>query len=715
MVRLACIAAALQLAGCTDAQKDVAQDPEMAPLRHGWVDEQEMATLEDNSGLWPSYGRTYSEQRFSPSSKINAANVSRLGLSWYFDLDTSRGQEATPLIVDGVIYLSTAWSMVKAIDARTGDLIWSYDPEVPRKTLVKACCDAVNRGVALWKGRVYVGSLDGRLIALDAKDGSVAWSVRTTDAVKPYTITGAPRVVKGRVIIGNSGAEYGVRGYISAYDAESGELDWRFYTTPSADGKPEGAASDSTLAMTYPTWSKGGVWRETGGGGTVWDAMAYDPELDLLYVGTGNGGPWNREIRSPGGGDNLFISSILALRPDTGEYVWHYQTTPGDSWDYTATQHIILADLEMNGAVRKVLMQAPKNGFFYVLDRETGEFLSAEPFAPINWASHIDANGRPVENPMARYPETGKEWIAMPGPPGAHNWNPMAFNPETGLVYIPQQEVGFVYTPEADFEIRDRGFNLGVIHPHLPENAALVSQIGKTLKGALIAWDPVFQKEVWRHQYPGPGNGGVLTTAGNLVFQGAAGGELHAFAADTGELLWSAPAGTGVIAPPISYELDGEQYIAWLVGWGGAFPLAAGEMSFLSGKVVNASRLLVFKLGGEKELPESPSFPEPAIVSHNVTPVLAQAKAGERKYTQYCGMCHGDSAVSGGVIADLRASGAIADEEVWKSIVLDGALSGLGMVSFASELSEEDAEEIRAYVLSRAAISIDRNEGQPAQ
>lgn len=368
---------------------------------------------------WLTHGRDYAETRFSPLNSIHAGNVKRLGLAWSFDTETTRGLEATPLIASGILYSTASWSIVFALDARTGKLRWRWDPEVARSYGQRACCDVVNRGVALYEGRIFASVLDGRLAALDAASGKLLWQVQTTDPSQPYTITGAPRVVKGKVIIGNGGAEYGVRGYVSAYDAATGKLAWRFYTVP---GDPSKSFESPAMERAAKTWK--GEWWKIGGGGTVWDAFAYDPSADLLYVGTGNGSPWDRNLRSPGGGDNLYLSSILALRPDTGELVWHYQTTPGDSWDYTAVQQMILTDLNIGGKRREVLMQAPKNGFFYVLDRRTGELLSADPFVKVTWAKGIDmATGRPVENPDARY-EKGVQ-LLWPGPLGGHNWQSM--------------------------------------------------------------------------------------------------------------------------------------------------------------------------------------------------------------------------------------------------------------------------------------------------
>ena len=431
-------------------------------------------------GAWLSHGRTYDEQRFSPLAEINADNVSRLGLAWTYDTGRDRGHEATPLVSDGVMYLTTSWSGVHAVDLRSGEEKWIYDPDVPMEWGYNACCDVVNRGAALWGGHVFVGTIDGRLVKLDAETGEVVWDVSTIDRTRPYTITGAPRVVKGKVIIGNGGAEYGVRGYVSAYDADSGELDWRFYTVPGDPSKP---FEHSELEMAAETWT--GEWWKVGGGGTVWDSMAFDPELDLLYVGTGNGSPWARTLRSPGGGDNLFLCSILALDPDDGRLVWYYQTTPADNWDYTSVQHIMLADLEIDGRDRKVLMQAPKNGFFYVLDRATGELLSAEKYTRATWASHVDMDtGRPIETEQANFDHEPK--LIYPGPAGGHNWQPMAFSPSTGLVYIPTRNEGEVYKLDEAFEYDARLWNLGV-HWEDPRVRAMYDAM-PPFTGALKAW-----------------------------------------------------------------------------------------------------------------------------------------------------------------------------------------------------------------------------------
>ena len=667
------------------------------PVKPADVNESRIINADREPGNWMTYGRTYDEQRFSPLNQINDRNVSQLGLAWYYDLDTKRGQEATPIVVDGVMYFTSAWSKVFALSATTGQLIWSYDPKVPGDWAVNACCDVVNRGVAAWNGKIFIGTLDGRLIALDAATGRSIWETLTIDPHFRYTITGAPLIAKGMVIIGNGGGEFGVRGYVSAYNSETGRLLWRFYTVPGDPSKP---FESPTLAKAAKTWS--GDWWKLGGGGTVWNAIAYDPELDQLYIGTGNGTPWSEKFRSPKGGDNLLTCSIVALKIDSGEYVWHYQEDPGDAWDFDSDEDIILADLTIDGRARKVLMQAPKNGFFYVLDRTNGALISAKPYTFVNWASGVDLKtSRPVETALSRYQGTNPAPI-VPGPMGAHSWQPMSYSPTTRLAYIPINDAGFEYKLPESFEPKKLAPNYGidVVAAGLPQDSKVKKAILATVKGKLVAWDPAQQKAAWTIERPGPWNGGTLTTAGNLVFEGTAGGTFEAYRANNGEKLWSFPAQTGVMAGPVTYEVGGEQYVAVLAGWGGVFPLAAGEISFASGRVRNVSRMLVFKLGGKASLPPMPSIEQPALTT---LPNLANpgtTRKGERLFQRYCAGCHGDVAVSGGVLPDLRRSSALTDDN-WFDIVLRGDLQSQGMVSFAKELSRDDAAAIRSYVIFR--------------
>ncbi|MFT5441643.1 MAG: quinohemoprotein ethanol dehydrogenase [Myxococcota bacterium] len=693
--------AVLGLWSCANApQNEPTQKPapQIANKPIAAVDSARLTDADSEPGSWMSYGRTYSEQRFSPLEKVTDANAKDLGLAWSHNLDTRRGIEATSIVVDGVMYLTSSWSIVTALDARTGKELWTFDPAVKKEKAKHTCCDVVNRGVAAWQGQVFVGALDGRLIALDAATGTVNWEVATFDPKLPYTITGAPRVIKGKVLIGSGGAEFGVRGFIGAYEVDTGELAWRFYTVP---GDPSLGFENDAMKLAAETWN-GEWWKLGGGGGTVWDAMAYDPELDLLYIGVGNGTPWNREIRSPGGGDNLFLSSIVALRPDTGEYVWHYQTTPGESWDYTATQHIILADMELDGVERKVLMQAPKNGFFYVIDRIDGTLLSAENYIQVTWATHVDMEtGRPVETPGARY--TDGTFLAYPSYLGGHNWHPMSYNPETGLVYIPVLDIPAAYAQPESFEYRPDYVNLGTdgVIGGLPDAQAERDAMRPLVAGRLVAWDPKTQKEVWRVEHKGAWNGGTLSTAGNLVFQGTADGKFVAFTADKGEAVWEFPTQTGVVAPAMTYEMDGEQYVSVNVGWGGAFALVFGEF-IQDESLPNVSRVLTFKLGANKQLPEPNWRPKVTFNPPAQTAAPETIAEGLRLYQDVCMGCHGLNGVSGLLVPDLRGSALIHDAGAWRDVVRGGILRAKGMASFATEVDDNEAEALRAYIIAQA-------------
>ncbi len=654
----------------------------------GLIDDLKLSNADQFPHEWLSYGRNYQENRHSPLDQINKSNIDSLGLAWSLDLGTRRGLEATPLVAKGVMYFTSTWSKVWAVDAGTGEALWTYDPQVPREWGEKLCCDVVNRGVAIFKDTIYFGTLDGRLIALNAHTGAKVWEVLTVDQTKAYSITGAPRIVKGNVIIGNGGAEFGTRGYVTAYHALTGRQVWRFYTVP---GNPEEPFESQALEEAAKTWT--GEWWQFGGGGTVWDAMAFDPELNLLYIGTGNGSPWNRNFRSPDGGDNLYLSSIIALNPDNGQMVWYYQTTPGDTWDFTATQHLILADLHFDGSARKVLMQAPKNGFFYVLDRITGELISAEPYVYTNWATSIDkSTGRPLETPFARYPNINAQ--LAPGPGGGHNWQPMAYNSKTGLVYIPAREDGSTFGQPQDWQFIDdaRTFNTGRrFNPALDyrQDSLAARDFGK-----LIAWDPVAQKEIWSVWQKSSWNAGVLTTD-ELVFQGNAEGYFSAYDADTGEKLWSINLKTGIIAPPITYEVDGRQYVSILVGWGGFFGLFNKFT-----EQINPGTLYTFALGGSEKLPDFPKQPKKELVNLDFEASDADIAEGRKLFEVYCERCHG-----GGVIPDLTYS----SEEVFHSfqlIVGNGAYAALGMPGFGDRLSELEIQNIKRYILSEARSKI---------
>ena len=649
---------------------------------------------------WPIHGGDNWEQRFSRIAEIKTDNVNQLGLAWTYDMGTYRGLQATPIMVDGTLYVSGTWGKVHALDAESGEEIWKFNPHVPGKWGRYGCCDVVNRGVAFAKGRVFVASFDGRLFALNAKTGVVQWQVDTVNNVAPYTSTGAPRIVKNMVLIGNAGADYGVRGFVTAYDVESGKQLWRFYTVP---GDPKEPFEHPELEMAVKTWS-GDRWWVMGGGGTVWDSMSYDSELNLVYVGVGNGAPWPQAIRSPGGGDNLFLASIIALNPDSGQMSWYYQTTPGESLDFTATQNMVLATLPVEGKKRHVLMQAPKNGFFYVLDRATGQLISAKNYVTVNWASHIDLpSGRPIDQKVyGADPE-----LTRPSPAGGHNWQPMAYNPKTGLVYIPARESAGLFalsrnwTKKGETPFINNWWNIGVdwdTYTELAETAR--PDLSYNDYGFLGAWDPLKSQYKWSYKHKNIVNGGVLTTAGDLVFQGAGDGIFRAHHAETGEVLWSKDLQTGMVAPPITYRINKEQYIAILAGWGGSAIASGNPKTSAAGKYGNSGKRFVFKLGGNQRYPSLKKRKELASDPIQVALDPNKITAGATLYMQYCSLCHGSRAVSSGVLPDLRMMQNISPE-VFHGIVLNGSREALGMPNFSDVLSPDDTTSIFSYILYR--------------
>jgi quinohemoprotein ethanol dehydrogenase len=659
---------------------------------------------------WPLYGRTTQESRFSPLTQIDPSNVAKLGLAWEFNDfvvrgRTHRGNEASAIVVDGFMFFSGPWSVVYALDARSGKKLWSFDPQVDGNWARRTCCDVVNRGVAVGTGRVYVATLDGYLIALDAKTGALVWKVDTfIDRVAMnYSSTGAPRLAGNNVVIGNSGAEMGARGYVSAYDLSTGKLSWRFFTVP---GDPKKGPDESgAITLARKTWSKASRW-DLGGGGTAWDSMVYDPALDLLYVGVGNGMPHPVWTRSPGGGDNLFLSSIVAIDAKSGDMRWYYQTTPGDSWDYTATQNLILADLTLDGKSRQVILQAPKNGFFYVIDRVTGKLLSAKAYTKVTWAHGVDLKtGRPVFSAQSDYSK--KEQEIWPSQAGGHNWMPMSFSETTHLAYIPTLEAGMVFgmipgsevhfRPGANNEGDEAGWSRPAGDSGVQGDPSSSIPRDQPFQSVLKAWDPVSGKVVWQSAPKGFWGGGVLSTASGLVFQGAVDGAFSAFDARNGKPLVAIQTGTGIEAGPISYAVDGIQYVAVLAGFGGAM----NQIGYPSGSAAlhyeNRERVLVFKLKGG-------AVPLPPLRHRDAQPlpmaVTADPKVLERgmNLIDRCAACHGFRGSANGYPDLWNLSPAT--HAAFKSIVLDGALSYAGMPSFKDALSAEDVEAIQAFIVA---------------
>jgi quinohemoprotein ethanol dehydrogenase len=681
----------------------------------GQIDDARINNAASEPGNWLAHGLDYREQRFSPLTQINRESIGELGLAFAIDLGSNDALEATPIMVDDTLFFTSTFSIVHAVDAATGAERWRYDPQVPRAFLRRACCGPINRGVAVYQGNVYVATLDGRLVAIDATTGTKVWEVNTViDPDRHYSITGAPRAAKGKVFIGNGGAEFGVRGYVTAYDAATGEQVWRFFTVP---GDPSQPFEHPELEMAATTW-KGGQWWEIGGGGTVWNAIVYDPEFDQVYLGVGNGAPWTRAIRSPGGGDNLFLASIVAVDADTGTMNWYYQTVPGDNWDYTAVQDMTLADMTIDGEARKVLMQAPKNGFFYVIDREDGELLRAHPFVGTTWATHVDMEtGRPVENPATDYSEEAK-WV-LPGPLGGHDWQAMSYDESKGIMYLPAQDAPFLYALDEEFKAtgvfkRNPGtMNLGVDIKNSSILGARYADQEPPSQGYLKAFDPISGEELWSVDHVHYWNSGVLATAGNVVFQGDGLGYLSAYDSDTGEKLWTFNTYISMLAPPISYRVDGEQYVAILAGTGTAENFFGETNETAALKYGNFGKLLAFKLGASETL-VAPTIRDRSIPEQ--PPLTASADdllRGEQLYNLVCSGCHGGNARSGGIIPDLRLM-ASEKHDIFKEIVIDGILSGVGMASFSDVVTEEDAERIRQFVISRALIDKAEAEAEAA-
>lgn len=680
----------------------------------GRVNADRLARAESEADQWLATGRDAGGTYFSPLSSINRQNVAQLGLAWERKLGTRRGLEATPLVVDGVLYTSGMFGRVYALDAASGRELWTYDPQVDGQYGRYACCDAINRGVAVWQGRVYVGSTDGYLHALDAATGERIWKVDTLPArspKKPYTLPTVPVIAGNVVVVGSSGADFaGARGYIAAYDLESGAFRWRFYTVP-RDPR-EGPQDQPHLAGAIRTWDPRHDWRK-GSGGTAWDGISYDPALRLVYFGTANGAPYNMKQGGQKGGDNLYTAAIVAVHAESGELAWYYQTTPGDRWDYDSTQKLILTDLDLGDGPRPVVMQASKNGYFYVLDRATGKLLSANNFAYVSWSKGIDKlTGRPIPSAAAEYVDEPK--LIFPSNGGAHSWQPMSYSLQTHLVYIPTIEWGMVYMNsekqragmvEGTFTVQ--GFPaedydpdaLKSLYGKLPPLNVLAKGLpSEPARGFLRAWDPVRQKLAWEVQTASNFDGGVLSTAGGLVFQGDSSGNLNVYDAQDGTRLKTLHLGTGVMAAPATYRIGNEQYVVLMAGYGGNivnFPLHKDNAAW---NYDNEGRIIALKLGGGP-VPLPPAlqpepFPKPPRHEGSATTIAS----GEVLYNRFCSRCH---QLGRGILPDLRRLPPPM-HDVFYDIVLKGMLRNLGMGRWDDVLTRADAEAIHAYVVDEA-------------
>jgi quinohemoprotein ethanol dehydrogenase len=678
------------------------------------IDAARLARAATEPDQWLTTGRDGGGTYFSPLADINAGNVARLGFAWEYRLGTRRGLEATPVVVDGALYTTGNFGWVYALDAATGRELWKYDPEVDGQWGRYACCDANNRGVAVWQGRVYVGALDGYLHAIDAATGKRLWKVDTLPArgpKTPYTLSATPVVAGDAIIVGSAGADFdGARGYVAAYDLATGAFRWRFYTVPR---NPKlGPQDQAHLVAAVKTWDRRHRW-ESGAGGTVWDGINYDPELKLVYVGTANGAPYNIKEGGRKGGDDLYATSIIAIKADSGELAWYYQVTPGDTWDYDTTQKMILAELDLGAGPRKVLMQASKNGYYYVLDRASGELLSARNFTYVNWTKGLDPKtGRPTASPAADYTKSPK--LLFPSNAGAHSWQPMSYDPQTKLTYIPVIEWPMVYfdTSDKPSGMIEGFFTVQALLPADYDPKALRSLYGplppladlerglpsSKSRGFLRAWDPVHQRLAWEVPTVTHWDGGVLSTAGGLVFQGDAAGNFNVYKADDGKKLASIALGTGVMAAPATYRVGGVQYVVVMAGFGGNYVNYPVTSDMVAYHRDNEGRVIALKLDGgavplPPVLPEVP-FPEPPPHEGSA----AQVAKGEILYNRYCGRCH---QLGRGILPDLRRL-TPEKHQIFYDIVLKGLLVAKGMGRWDDVLSRPDAEAIHAFVVDQA-------------
>ena len=684
------------------------------PISAAAVDLRRLAAREPDQ--WLTVGGDWTGAYYSPLKEIDAGNVGRLGFAWDYRLGTNRGQESTPLVIDGVMYATSNFGRVYALDAATGRELWKYDPRMDGQWARFACCDAVNRGLAAFGGRLYVGALDGWLHALDARTGQLVWKVDTVVGRRehaPYTFSGAPLLAGNLLIVGSAGGDFAARGYVSAYDLTNGELRWRFFTVPR--NPADGPQDQPHLAAAVKTWNPAHRWG-AGSGGTVWDGMAYDPMLRLVYFGTGNAAPYNSYVDGRHTGDQLYAASILAVHADSGALAWYYQTVPGDRWDFDSTEKLVLADMSVDGRTRRVLMQAAKNGFYYVLDRSSGELLSAHNFAFVNWTRGVDPKtGRPLPDPAADYGRSPK--LVFPSEAGAHNWQPMAFDADRGLTFIPVIESGNVLLETSDRRagVVEGQFTTPAFVPEAYDPAAMLRLYGPlpplarlargintdtASRGYLRAWNVAQHRTVWEVQTATSWDGGVLATAGGLVMQGDANGNFNAYSADTGERLASIAVGSSMMAAPITYRVNGTQYIAVIAGYGGGGVITGAPLDPASAayRYGNDGRVIVLKIGGPPP-PLPPLMTDQPLPKPPARPAdTAQIDAGEVLYNRFCSRCH---VFGRGILPDLRRMQP-GTHAIFNTIVLGGAYAPKGMGRFDDVLTPIDAEALHSYLIDQA-------------
>ena len=648
---------------------------------------------------WNLIGGNDYEQHYSDLDQINVDSVGKLGLKWYADMPTRDGLVGTPMVENGAVFQSGGMGKAWAHDIRTGKQLWEFDAQVQfPMPIVASWGTRVSRGVTLWGDNVLKASGDCRLFALDQKTGGKRWENQVCDVAEYKATPGAPRVGDGKVFIGTANSDFGIgRGYVDAYDIANGKRLWRFYTMP---GDPAKGFEDKAMEMASKTWGEE-YWNKVGGNST-WDGITYDPRTKLVLIGVDGPSPVDPTLRGKGAGDELFSNALVAVRADTGEYVWHYSTTPGDGWNFSATQPVVLADLTINGVKTPVVMLAPKNGFFYVFDARTGKLVNEpKPIVPVNWASGIDMKtGRPIRRPDADYWNKGKAGaIIMPSVLGAHNWMPMSFSPKTGLVYIPVMDApSWLYSDPANLVAQSGADQYwGLKNGHW--------------KGSLLAWDPIRQEKRWEVTTGRPYQGGTLVTAGGVVFQGHTDGRFVAYDAATGKELWAYDSGSAILGAPSTVMVDGEQVVVVPVGSGTTSALGFAPL-LADGATSGPARLLAFSVGGKAEMPVEKPRPVPLPKPSEPRPAAALAAAGQIVWNSNgCEICHGVQVIGGiGSVPDLRRISP-ARLAIFSEIIRGGVLKANGMPVFADSIKEEDLPALKAYIMQEAWRGYDAENG----